>query len=1074
MLEEYLKNLFKVAKAGDAREESYYSSLERLFDDWIKQAKKKYLVTVLPKKTEGGNPDFRVWDGKGKIIGYVEAKPPEKINLEPIEDSEQLKRYRETFPNLILTNFFEYRLYRHGQLINRVKIGQPLIAHKIKVAPPAINYKEFDQLLEQFFAFSTPRTATAKQLATELAKRTRFLRDEVITQELEEENIEGTQTLEGYYSAFKDHLIPSLTLQDFSNLFAQTITYGLFAARSRAGTNFNRKVAYDYVPNTIGILRDLFRFISSADLPRALEWIVDDIAEVLAVSDVKKIMDNFYKENKGRDPIVHFYETFLVEYDPKEREKRGVYYTPEPVVGYIVRSIHKLLKEKFSKEDGFATSSVTVLDPAAGTLTFPAEAIRLATSEYKAKYGDGGVGGLISDHILKNFYSFELMMAPYAVGHLKIGFILDELGHKLKANERFNLFLTNTLDFTREDPNNLGGIFEKMIAKESQEALKVKEEIPIMVVMGNPPYSGVSENASEFIRIVSKGQSYKSTSGKEKIATKIIKLKQKTFIGQLIEDYKQIDGQPLGEQKHWLQDDYVKFYRFAQWKIEQAGSGVLGFITNHAWLDNPTFRGMRRSLMQSFDEIYLLNLHGSKLKKEKNPQGGKDENVFDIQTGVAVGVFIKYQKPSGDKKIVYADQWGLREEKYAWLDANDLSKTKWTELRPNLPFYFFVPRKETGREEYEKFRKITEIFPVNSTGILTGRDDFVIDFDKRELEARIRVFRDSRDSDELIKQAYGLKDKPNYKWFVSESRKELQKLPDYEKHFTKILYRPFDERWIYYHPSVVFWPREDVMRPMLKSNLALIACRQLSSSKFQHALISPTIADDSLVSNKTKERGYVFPLYLYPNSGRKKQNSLFEGDQPMRADSKTPNIDQKFSNFVEDIYKTKIEPEAMLYYVYAILYSDIYRSKYQEFLKIDFPRIPFTKDFKLFKKVSDLGQALVNLHLMKAVETTKSLSKFQGKNGNKVEKRIYNEKQKRVYINENQYFEGIGPEVWNYYIGGYQVLDKWLKDRKGRILSSEDIKHYCKVVTIISKTIEIQKKVDKLYPEVEQSIIEKS
>jgi predicted helicase len=497
-------------------------------------------------------------------------------------------------------------------MIDKVSIGRPFIIHQLHSVPPVINQENFLNLLEQFFSFSIPTTTTAKALAIELAKRTRFLRDNVIAEELKEENIEGTQTLEGFYRAFKEHLIPSLTPQDFANLFAQTITYGLFAARSRAKEDFNRKLAFDYIPPTIGILRDVFRFISSTDLPQSMEWIIDDIAEVLRCSDVQKIMENFYKEGKGHDPIIHFYETFLAEYDPKEREKRGVYYTPEPIVSYITRSIHKLLKEKFNKNDGFADKSVIVLDPAAGTLTFPAFAINLAIQEFKEKYGEGGIHSLIKDHILKDFYAFELMMAPYAIGHLKIGLVLDNLGYQLTDEERFNLYLTNTLDFSKEDPNQFPGVFEQAIAKESQEALKVKEEVPVMVVMGNPPYSVSSTN------IIKEGSDYY----------------------ELYESYKEIvrkeerNIQPLS-------DDYIKFIAFAHWKIKQAGQGIVRMITNNSYLDGLIHRDMRRKLAEDFNEIYILNLHGNSKRQETTPDGSKDENVFDIQQGVSIILMVK-------------------------------------------------------------------------------------------------------------------------------------------------------------------------------------------------------------------------------------------------------------------------------------------------------------------------------------------------------------------------------------------------------------------------------------------------
>lgn len=614
ILENYLTKIFEKARAN-VREESFYPILENLLTEVGTTNKKRIQVDSFPKKTEAGNPDIRVLNGKGRLVGYIEAKAPTVEFLDAIEDSEQLKRYRETFPNLILTNFLEFRLYRDGKLAAKpvaISSLHPFLTHKFDKVPVQ-NKEALVNLFEQFFAFSIPRIYTPKALAVELAKRTRFLRDEVIAQELENGSKEKNRIL-GFYKAFQEFLIASLAPNDFANLYAQTVTYGLFIARHRYETlstdqPFNRELAYKYIQPSLGILREIFHFISSAEAPEALKWAVDDIAEVLAAADLQKVVAAFHKEDKGRDPIIHFYETFLVEYDPKEREKRGVYYTPEPVVSYITRSIHCLLKEKFNKEDGFATSKVTVLDPAAGTLTFPAQAINLAVSEYKEKYGGGGVKKLIKSHILQNFYAFELMMAPYAVGHLKIDFLLEKLGYKLENDERFNLFLTNTLELKDLEKSQLPGL--ETLSEESESAGKVKREIPIMVIMGNPPYSGHSENVGDWIM------------GK-------------------IKDYREIEGKDLGEKNpKWLQDDYVKFFRFAQWKIEQAGAGILGFITNHAWLDNPTFRGMRYSLMKTFDEIYIVNLHGSTLKKEKTPAGGKDENVFDIRPGVAIALMVK-------------------------------------------------------------------------------------------------------------------------------------------------------------------------------------------------------------------------------------------------------------------------------------------------------------------------------------------------------------------------------------------------------------------------------------------------
>lgn len=496
LLERYLKELSNTFQRGDAREESYYKHLDELVREIaVLLGIKNIEVTTLPKKTEAGNPDFRLWDGKNHIIGYIEAKDPSNTNLDIIETSEQLKRYYSTFPNVILTNFYEFRLYRHGERIKEVMIGRPILALKLQSPPPAENIAELEELFARFFSFSLPSIKTARALAIELAKRTRFLRDEVVAVELAENNGKGHKQIAGFYEAFKKYLITTLNEKQFADLYAQTITYGLFVARTRAKGEFNRKIAYDYIPPTIGILRDVFRFISLEDPPKSLQIIVDDIAELLGVTEVKKILDEYYQAGKGNDPIIHFYETFLSTYDPGIREKRGVYYTPEPVVNYIVRVIHSLLKTHFHLPDGLASPEVKLLDPAAGTLTFPVKAITLAAEEYSNKYGEGALHQWIKNHILPNYFAFELMMAPYAIGHLKIGFILDELGYKLSDDERFQLYLTNTLEMEEIKQITIPGI--SSLSEESHLAGKVKKEQPILVILGNPPYSGISSNINE-------------------------------------------------------------------------------------------------------------------------------------------------------------------------------------------------------------------------------------------------------------------------------------------------------------------------------------------------------------------------------------------------------------------------------------------------------------------------------------------------------------------------------------------------------------------------------------------------
>ncbi|MBA2123813.1 DNA methyltransferase [bacterium Unc6] len=1041
MLKAYLRKIFEVALREDAREESYYSTLEGLLQTFSNSINKKRIyITTLPKKTDAGNPDFRIWDGKQNIVGYIEAKRPIEKNLDIIEDTEQLKRYLKTFPNLILTNFFEFRLYRNGQLIDRVLIARPFIIHTLKTIPPVEKEKDFLGLLNKFFSFSLPQTYTAESLAIELAKRTRFLKDQVIIEELKEEEEKGKGFILGFYKAFQEYLIKGLTREDFADLYAQTITYGLFAARTRSQNGFNRKLAYDNIPGTIGILRDVFEFVSRGKLPPQMEWIIDDISEVLAVTDVKNILHQYFHEGKGKDPIVHFYETFLAEYDPQTREKRGVYYTPEPVVSYIARSLQDILKEHFNRADGFASDSVTVLDPAAGTLTFLAEASKLAVEEFVSKYGEGGKEKFIKEHILKNFYAFELMMAPYAVGHLKMSFLLEGLGYRLQRDDRVKLYLTNTLEMEELAQAEIPGMAS--LSEESHLAGKVKKEQPILVILGNPPYSGHSSNIGN-------------------------------WISKEIKAYFQVDSKPLGEKNpKWLQDDYVKFIRFAQWKIDQAGEGVLGFITNHSYLDNPTFRGMRQSLMKSFNEIYILDLHGNSLKKEKCPDGSKDNNVFDIQQGVAIALFIKSKPPipplekggkgGFDCKVHHSEIWGLREKKSDWLLRNDIKTTQWKKLSPTSPYYFFIPREEKGREIYEKYWKVTDIFPVNCVGIVTARDKFVIDFDKDVLKRRIAMFRNLSMPDELVKQTFKLKDTRG--WKFAEVRRELAKDDDWEQAITKILYRPFDKQWIFYHDAVIERSRKEVMQHMIQENLGLLIKRQNKMTPFSYTFVSDLIVE-SCVFESAFANNTICPLYLYPNTDKKGLFSHLESGE------KKPNLNPELVEKLSQVYSQEPSPEEIFFYIYGTLYSNVYRKKYAEFLKVDFPRIPFTKDYDLFIKMERYGKVLVGLHLLKSIALDDPLAQFPERGSGRMENPKYSEKEKKVYINKDQCFEGIEKDVWEYQIGGYQVLNKWLKDRKGKTLSLNDIKHYCQIATALKKTIEIQKNIDNLYPEVECSVI---
>ncbi len=1027
MLKKYVEKIKSIYNSGDAREESFYGAVETLLSDFADSInKKKIHITTLPKKTEAGNPDFRIWDGKVHIVGYIEAKKLDE-NLDRIEGTEQLKRYLSTFSNLILTNYSEFRLYRNGQLIDKVEIFRPYIIKDLKRKPPLENEKEFKALLEKFFSFSTPKVSTAKTLAMELAKKTRFLRDNIIKQLLFEKE---DNNIKGFYQAFEKYLIAGLTKEGFADLYSQTLTYGLFAARTRAEGEFTRKNAYEYIPHTIGILREVFKFISLDEIPQELEWIIDDIVEILSVSNVKKILSDFYNKGKGKDPIIHFYETFLAEYDPKMREKRGVYYTPEPVVHFIVKSVHNILKENFNKPDGLANKNVTVLDPAAGTMTFIAEAVKIATEEYVSKYGEGGKSKFLKENILKNFYAFELLMAPYAIGHLKMSFLFEELGYKLNNEDRVKLYLTNTLDMKEHEAYDMPGI-GKPLSIEAKEANKIKKDNPILVIIGNPPYSGHSSNKGEWI-------------------VNLLKNGYKKPDNSIDDGYYKVNGNGLNERNpKWLQDDYVKFIRFGQWKIDQNGEGVLGFITNHGYLDNPTFRGMRQSLMKTFDEIYFLDLHGNSLKKEKCPDGSKDENVFDIKQGVAIALFIK-NRNNPKQSIQKSDLYGLRENKYEILSKKDKNQIKWKKLKPKSELYLFDYRDEKLLDEYSKFYKITEIFPVNSVGIVTARDNFTIKCSEKEVWNTINNF--IKLDNEIARKAYNL-GKDVRDWKVSLAKEDLMHSGPKKENIIPILYRPFDKKFTYYtgkSRGFHCMPRVEVMKHMIEENLGLLLSRQMDKSGIEPIFITEELVDAHAITSATSIT-YLFPLFLYPDKDKK---DLFSN----HSDKKKQNINEKIYKELNNKYDKKLYPEQILAYIYGVLYSNEYREKYKEFLKSDFPRIPFVDKYSKFKEIAQIGQDLIDLHLMKSKKLDKPISKFDGKGNCKVEKIKYDSEQKRIYINLNQYFNNVTQKMFEYQIGGYQVLAKWLKDRKSKTLSSDEIQHYCRVATVIRETINIVSK----------------
>jgi type I restriction-modification system DNA methylase subunit len=1100
----YMASIETDLRGGKATEYTYRSALETLMetlDSGIEASND-------PKHIACGAPDFVVERGKVPL-GYVETKDV-GAGLDKIEKTDQMRRYLKALNNLILTDYLEFRWYVNGTKKLVLRVAEIGAKGKLVVAPNA--EENLIHLFQSFYATETPTVTNAKELAERLASVTKFIRD-LISDALTSggqtseflENSEVSIGLMKRYNAFRELLLPALKPEEFSDLYAQTMTYGLFAAKlsstpapsglsatspkyksdepqsdlylpqrgavlgeGRVGAAaFTLQSAYQFLFGN-KFLRRLFSDVSEElDEIEIIRSYLEDIVSLLNRADFASILSDFGRRTKTEDPVVHFYETFLAAYDPKLRESRGVYYTPEPVVQFIVNAVDELLKTRFGKSWGLADGAVKLLDPATGTGTFLFYVILKIYEEVVNKRKQAGLWPQKSKELLGRVFGFELLIAPYVVSHLKLGLLLKQLDAPLIGrDERLHIYLTNTLEEGVMRAEQLAGLGH-YIAEEASDAAQVKKQAEIMVVIGNPPYSGHSANAS------------------------VDKNGQPNFIGKLIREYYFVDGAPLGERNpKWLQDDYVKFIRFGEWRIEQTGYGVLAFITNHGYLDNPTFRGMRQHLMKTFDEIYVLDLHGNSKKKEQAPDGGKDENVFDIQQGVAILLAVKRGKSDCQSDlqpaavVKHASLYGLRETKYAILRDSALQDIDWKPLAPDKPFYLFSPQNIDLRGEYEQGWKITDAMPQNLLGFQTHRDPVAIAMDESTLRHQVTAY---------------LKYQPK----------------NWQKWCQNCLYRPFDVRKVYLEKDVTDRPRLEVTRHLFEPNLALNLVRQTKAETWEHALVSDKPTPATFL--EIKDGSSIFPLYLY-TTPEETAGTLFAQSETTRRPNLAPGfiaaleqkLGLKFSplrpSATSPKYKSdepqsdlylgeagwgRFTPEDIFHYAYAIFHSPTYRSRYAEFLKIDFPRLPLTSDRDLFFALAEKGRELVELHLLKSAKVEEFITSYPVAGDNRVEKvafarpdkshQVSDDNDARVdketgqpellgdlsgllWINNQQYFGNIPESVWNFKVGGYQVCEKWLKDRKGRVLTGADIAHYQRVIVALAETMRLMGEIDESIP----------
>lgn len=977
------------------------------------------------KTKDGNKPDFVVLQHSVPLL-YIEAKKI-GVSLDKIEKSEQMTRYFG-YANLVLTDYVEFRFYRNGLHYEEpIKIAT-YIANSRTITPLPENYEHVAKSLIDFTQSHKEPIRSGEHLSKIMGGKAQRIRDN-IKQFLSNESEKNTEIIH-IYNAIKKQLVHDLSLDSFADMYAQTLVYGLFVARYHDDTpeNFTRREASELVPKSNPLLRHFFNHIVGPDFDKRLEYIVNELCMVFSHANVPALMKQYFKDDlwgqthEGPDPVIHFYEDFLKEYDPELRKKLGAFYTPLPVVRFIVRSVDYLLEKDFGLANGLADTSklttgvhrVQILDPAVGTGTFLTEVLNniyLRFAEQKGRWPK-----YVHHELLPRLHGFELMMAPYTIAHLKLSMNLKEKGFKYFNNVRLGIYLTNSLEESTTREDLFGGFgFAESIADESKEAAVIKNTTPIMVVIGNPPYSVSSSNKGKWIQ-------------------------------DLISDYKtglnEKNIQPLS-------DDYIKFIRFAEHFIEKNKTGIVAMITNNSFLDGITHRQMRKHLLETFDDIYILDLHGNSKRKEKAIDGSKDENVFDIQQGVSINILVrKGEKKNGLGKVYHKELYGCRKEKFKTLDELDLNNLNWRKINYTEPYFFFVIKDFTLLEKYNVGFSVKDIYSEFGTGIKFRKDNLLVKnhFTIKSVE---NLFSDMRECDNaFIHSKYDFRDTAD--WKLDDKRKLF-----FEGNLLDIkpvLYRPFDIRFTYYPLKKVneLIPRGDSRRNLMRhfllnesigdSNLCMISTRQLSTFNFQHIFVTRLISDMCAISLQTKETSYAFPLYLYAEDG-----------------TKHPNLKHEIVNEIEKIVG-KVTPEDIFDYIYAVLHSPSYREKYKEFLKIDFPRIPYPKDAKSFKALIAHGTELRSLHLLESPKVNKFITTYPVLGSDKVEKLVY--KDGNVFINQEQYFGNVPETVWSFYIGGYQPAQKWLKDRKERTLTNEDIEHYQKMIVALSETEKIMGEID--------------
>jgi predicted helicase len=1041
LLIDYINRVNQLYQTGISTEHSFRGILDEL----LRSIDTTILVTNEPKKIECGAPDYLI-SKKNIPIGYIEAKDLFDADLDGTKktgNKEQFDRYKDSLDNIIFSNYLSFHFYRGHDKVASITIGEK---QGKKIVPVQSQFDSFIRHMQDFMSYIGITIKNPKKLAEMMAGKARLLCD-IINNALEEDAKTDIHTdLIEQYTSFKKILIHDITHKSFADVYAQTIVYGMFAARLHDPTlpTFSRQEAAELIPKSNPFLRKLFAYIAGPDLDDRIKWIVDDLVQIFLSCNVEEILHTYGKSTKMEDPIIHFYETFLSEYDPKLRKARGVWYTPAPVVNFIVRAVDDILKTEFGLSQGLADTSKTtitvnengeqkkkevhrvqILDPAAGTGTFLVETIKQIHKKFEGQQGIWN--DYVDTHLIPRLNGFELLMASYAMAHLKIDLLLKETGYTPKTNQRLRVFLTNSLE---EPHSEVDTLFSNWLTTEAYEANKIKNETPVMCVIGNPPYAVSSTNKGEWIE-------------------------------KLLIDYKK----DLKEKSYnSLSDDYVKFIRYGQHFIDKNGSGILAYISNNSFIDGVVFRQMRKSLLDSFDKLYILDLHGNSKKKEVSPDGSPDHNVFDIMQGVSINIFVK----TGNKdnkafgNVFQYDLYGSRDSKYKFLRDYNFKSLDWESIVFDHTNYFFVKKEFKNLTLYNTGFSTNELFIKGTSGIKTERDSLVIHFSSKELEDKIKDLK-STDSEEFRK-INGISE-DGRDWKLQLAKDDIVKNKPI---LLKIHYRPFDFRFTYYTGNTKgfhAYPRKEITNNFLSNNnLGLIHLRQNFVNEEYVTVVTNLMTEKgSLVCGNY----FISPLYLYSED---EQQTIHQ------ISTRTPNLNSEVIQQIAEKLGLTFTPEKdtsagsasnntfapidILDYIYAVLHSPTYREKYKEFLKIDFPRVPYPKDASTFWSLVEKGGAIRALHLLESPLLDTFITTYPESGTNQVGKVRYDNG--KVYINETQYFDKVPQIAWEFYIGGYQPAQKWLKDRKDRVLTFENILHYQKIIIALTETDRLMKEIDGL------------